>query len=133
MFVRWWKWLWWKSMVLLFTLLFCESMMNAKENPSRKKVISESASNFGNTRTLFFYYFKLAQSKLIKANPATLLKKRLWYRCFTVNFEKFLKVPFLKNTSRRLLLHLHLENSFYEKLFSLFTWSPRKTFQNIIF
>ena len=36
--------------------------------------------------------------------PATLLKKRLWRRCFPVNFVKFLKVPFLQNTSRRLLL-----------------------------
>ena len=26
--------------------------------------------------------------------PATLLKKRLWYRCFPVNFAKFLRTPF---------------------------------------
>ena len=26
--------------------------------------------------------------------PATLLEKRLWYRCFPVNFEKFLRTPF---------------------------------------
>ena len=31
--------------------------------------------------------------------PATLLKNRLWYRCFPVNFAKFLKHLFLKNTS----------------------------------
>ena len=30
--------------------------------------------------------------------PTTLLKKRLWHRCFPVNFSKFLKTPFLKNT-----------------------------------
>ena len=30
--------------------------------------------------------------------PATLLK-RLWHRCFPVNFAKFLKRPFLQNTS----------------------------------
>ena len=35
---------------------------------------------------------------------ATLLKKRLWHRCFPVNIEKFLRTPFLQNTSRRLLL-----------------------------
>ena len=28
--------------------------------------------------------------------PATLLKKRLWHRCFTVNFVKFLRTPFFK-------------------------------------
>ena len=26
--------------------------------------------------------------------PATLLKKRLWHRCFSVNFVKFLRTPF---------------------------------------
>ena len=31
--------------------------------------------------------------------PATLLKKRLWHRCFPVNFEKLLKIPCLQNTS----------------------------------
>ena len=36
--------------------------------------------------------------------PATLLKKRLWHRCFLVNFVKFLKAPFLQNTSDRQLL-----------------------------
>ena len=35
---------------------------------------------------------------------ATLLKKRLWHRCFPVNFAKFLRIPFLQNTSGRLLL-----------------------------
>ena len=30
---------------------------------------------------------------------ATLLKKRLWRRCFLVNFAKFLETPFLQNTS----------------------------------
>ena len=28
--------------------------------------------------------------------PVTLLKKRLWRRCLTVNFKKFLRRPFLK-------------------------------------
>ena len=37
--------------------------------------------------------------------PATLLKKRLWHRCFPVNFVKFLRTPFLKSTSGRLLLY----------------------------
>ena len=36
--------------------------------------------------------------------PATLLKKRLWHRCFSVNFAKFLRTRFLQNTSGRLLL-----------------------------
>ena len=33
------------------------------------------------------------------------LCQRLWHRCFPVNFEKFLRTPFLQNTSGRLLLN----------------------------
>ena len=31
--------------------------------------------------------------------PAALLKKRFCHRCFSVNFVKFLRAPFLQNTS----------------------------------
>ena len=46
---------------------------------------------------LFFNFFP-------GLRPATLLKKSLWHRCFPVNFAKFLRTPFLQNTSGRLLL-----------------------------
>ena len=36
----------------------------------------------------------------------TLLKKKLWHRCFSVNFAKFLRKPFIQDTSGRLLLLL---------------------------
>ena len=35
---------------------------------------------------------------------STLLKMRLWRRCFPMNFAKFQRTPFLQNTSGRLLL-----------------------------
>ena len=38
--------------------------------------------------------------------PATLLNKRLWYRCFPVNFAKFLRPPFPTDYLRWLLLEL---------------------------
>ena len=38
--------------------------------------------------------------------PTTLLKRRLWHRCFPVDFAKFLRTPFLQNNSTRMLLHL---------------------------
>ena len=46
-------------------------------------------------------------NKVAGLRSATLLKKRLWHRCFPVNFAKFLKTPFSHNTSGRLLLLLH--------------------------
>ena len=42
-------------------------------------------------------------NKVEDLRPATLLKKRLWQRCFPVNFRKFLRTPFLQNTYGRLL------------------------------
>ena len=37
------------------------------------------------------------------------LQKRLWHRCFPMNFAKFLKTPFSQNTSGRLLLCVQLK------------------------
>ena len=38
-------------------------------------------------------------------HEATLLKKRFWHAYFPVNFEKFLRRPFLQNTEWLLLIH----------------------------
>ena len=38
-------------------------------------------------------------NKVAGLGPGTLSKKRLWHRCFPVNFKKFLRAPFLQNTS----------------------------------
>ena len=45
-------------------------------------------------------------NKVSGLRPATLLKKKLWHSYFPVNFMKFLRTPFLQNTSGRLLLEL---------------------------
>ena len=80
------------------------------KSSSTKKMFSEilqnSQENTCTTVSLF----------LIKL-PATLLKKRLWYRYFPVNFAKFLRTPFLTEPLRWLLLKLKVHDS---KLFSNF-------------
>ena len=43
-------------------------------------------------------------NKAAGLRPATLLKKRLWHRCFPVNFAKFLRTPFFIEHLRWLLL-----------------------------
>ena len=43
-------------------------------------------------------------NKVAGLKPETLLKKRLWQQCFPMNFVKFLRTPFLRDTSRQLLL-----------------------------
>ena len=53
-------------------------------------------------------------SFLIKLQQASnFIEKRLWHRCFPVNFMKFLRTPFLQNTSGRLLLFV--QNVYYLK------------------
>ena len=47
-------------------------------------------------------------NKVAGLRTATLVKKRPWHRCFPVNFMKFLGIPFLQNTSGRLLPTLEL-------------------------
>ena len=42
--------------------------------------------------------------KVAGLRPATSLKKRLWHRCFPLNFAKFLRMPFLLDTSGRVLV-----------------------------
>ena len=43
-------------------------------------------------------------NKVAGLRPATLLKKRLWHRCFPVNFVKFLRATFYKEHLWWLLL-----------------------------
>ena len=38
-------------------------------------------------------------NKVASLRSATPLKKRLWHRCFPVDFAEFLRTPFLQNTS----------------------------------
>ena len=79
------------TLVVIFQLkcrvwfLLCRNR-SSHQRCSVKKVFLEISQNFTNLR------------------PATLLKKRLWHRCFPVNFVKFLRTPFLQNNSARLLL-----------------------------
>ena len=52
-----------------------------------------------------FYKFGLERSFRSSHQRCSIKnKKRLWHRCFPMNFAKFLRAPFLQNISRRLLL-----------------------------
>ena len=48
-------------------------------------------------------------NKVARLRPATLIKKKLWHKCFPVNFAKFLRTPFLQNTPWRLLLRISIK------------------------
>ena len=59
-------------------------------------------------KKVFLETLHLCQSlffnKVAGLRPAALLKKRLWHRCFPVNFAKFLRTTFLTEHLRWLLL-----------------------------
>ena len=65
----------------------------------RKGVLRNFAKLTGKhlCQSLFF-------NKVAGVRPATLFKKRLWYRCFPVNLAKFLRTPFHIEHLRWLLL-----------------------------
>ena len=54
-----------------------------------KGVLRNFAKFTGKHLCQSFFFNKVADLR-----PATLLKKRLWHRCFTVIFVKFLRTPF---------------------------------------
>ena len=66
---------------------------------SMKKGVLRNFAKFTEKHLCHSLFF----NKVAGLRPATLLKKRLWYRCFPVNFAKFLRTPILQNTSGRLL------------------------------
>ena len=79
----------------------------------KKVFLKISKHSQGNTFVRVFSLIQLLFNK-------TLLKRRLWHRCFPVNYVKLLKAPFLQNTSGRLLLFIispcrteYLKNSFF--------------------
>ena len=78
---------------------------NYRSNPRRFSVRKGFLENFAKLtgkqlrQWLFF-------NKVAALRAATRLKKRLWHRCFPADLAKFLRTPFLQNTSGRLLLGL---------------------------
>ena len=62
----------------------------------KKGVLRNFAKFSGKHRPLF--------ESLFQFQPTTLLKKRLWHRCFPANVAKFLRTPCFQNTFGRLLL-----------------------------
>ena len=80
---------------------YCTFQKQPSEVFYKKDVLRYFTEFTGKHLCQSFFFNKVAGLRL-----TTLLKKRLWYRCFPVNFVKFLRTRFLQNTSGRLLLTL---------------------------
>ena len=68
---------------------------------SYKKDIFKNFSKFTGKHLCQGFFFNKAAGIFAGRQ---LLKKALWHKCFPVNFAKFLRTPFLKNTSGRWFL-----------------------------
>ena len=77
------------------------------QKQSRKMFLKNLQNSQENTLCQCLFFKEVAGFR-----PVTLLKKRLWRRCFPVNFANFVGAPFLQNASGRLPLQsLSLEIS----------------------
>ena len=74
-----------------------------------KKDVFKNFAKFTGKHLCQSFFF----NRVFRSQPATFLKKRLWDRCFPVNFVKFLRLSFLTEHLRWLLLHgvLYLHES----------------------
>ena len=63
-------------------------------------------------------------NKVAGLRPATLWKKKLWHRCFPVNYVRFLRTPFLTEYLRWLLLNSAL--AIQDEMVNCFTRYRRK-------
>ena len=75
---------------------------------SVRKCVLRNFTKFTEKNLCQSLFFK----KVVGLRPATLLKKRLWCRCFPVNFAKFPRTSFSQNTSGRLLLYVSHQYKF---------------------
>ena len=89
-----WKRLVHKKLLNLRIIFQTEVQKQLKELFCRKPVVRNFTKSTGKhvCQSLFF-------NEVAGLRPATLLKKRLWRRCFLVNFAKFVRTLFLQNTS----------------------------------
>ena len=95
----------------------------------RKCVVTNFTKFTGNHLCQGLYFKKVAGFR-----PATLFKKRVWHRYFPANIAKFLRTPFLQNTSGRLFLKI-MQTLFQIFLFTFvslqFSESLRKYFLRV--
>ena len=85
--------------VLRIFLLFSHQWTGRNRSSHRgcsvKKGVFRNFAKFTGKHLCQSFFF----DKVAVLRPASLLKKRLWHRCFLVNFTEFLRTSFLQNTS----------------------------------
>ena len=83
-----------------------------------KKVVLRNFAKFTGIHLCQSRFF----NKVAGLTPAALLKRRLWHSCFSVNFLKVLRTPFLWNTSSSCFCYIFRESG------EIFNVSPQSPF-----
>ena len=89
----------WRSVILVLS-----SEAVARRCSVKKVFLEISQNSEENTCARVSFLIKL------QARPATLLKKRLWHRCFPLKFATFLRTPFLTEHLQWPLLYHFIED-----------------------
>ena len=89
-----------RSLFLVFAALLILHFRSSHRRFSGRKGVLRNFAKFTGKHLCHSFFF----NKAAGLRRATLLKKRLWDRCFPVNFAKFATTPFYQNTSGQLLL-----------------------------
>ena len=77
-----------------------------------------------------FLKFRKIRRKTPVSESLFLLKKRLWHRCFPENFSKFLRTPFLQNTSGGCFCYVLDDHIFYYRCLKAKAKDCMKILQN---
>ena len=105
-FFNFWKNQKYQFIINLFTsLLQMKLFKSSQQRCSVKKGFLRNFAEFTGKHLCQSLFFTQ-----VAAQPATLLKKRLWHRCFPENFAKFLRTPFFKEHLQWLLLILQVQS-----------------------
>ena len=91
------------SLVNIYNLIWNKYYRSSHQRCSIKIFVLKNFAKFTGKHLCQCLSFKVAGLM-----PANLLKKRLWHRCFPVNFVKFLRKPFSTDHLWWLLLNLTL-------------------------
>ena len=106
-----------------------------------KGVLKNFAKFTGNDLCQSFFFNKVADLR-----PATLLKKRLWHRCFSTDFCKILRRPFFTEHFQWLLCYFYeyyvlnsiqypneQTSSFFSRIFDLQKQPPEVFYKKKVF
>ena len=79
-------------------LQYCDVYKSTRSSHQRYSIIKGVLINYAKFTGKHLCQI-LFLNKVAAPTSATLLRKRPWHRCFPVNFAKFIRTPFLQNTS----------------------------------